>query len=90
MTAKQIEKELQKQAVLFEEQCRQGLTGDGRQKFDSYAEYVIELKEKSGELRHNTALRYRELLERVNQGIGHIRLVDLRSQHLNKLYEQLH
>lgn len=89
MTSKQIQKEVQKQAVLFEEQCRQGLTGDGRQKFDTYAEYVIELKEKSGELRHNTALRYRELLERVNQGIGHIRLVDLRSQHLNKLYEQL-
>ena len=46
MTAKQIQKELQKQAVLFEEQCRQGLTGGGRQKFDAYAKYVIELKEK--------------------------------------------
>ena len=31
MTAKQIEKEVQRQAVLFEEQCRDGVVGtDGR------------------------------------------------------------
>ena len=31
MTAKQIEKEVQRQAVLFEEQCREGTVGtDGR------------------------------------------------------------
>lgn len=40
MSAKRIEKEVQKQATLFEEQCRQGLIGDGRQKFGEYAEYV--------------------------------------------------
>ena len=89
MSAKRIEKEVQKQATLFEEQCRQGLIGDGRQKFGEYAEYVINLKEKSGELRHHTVVRYRELLQRVNQGIGHIKIKDIRPQHLNKLYEEL-
>lgn len=89
MTAKQIEKELLRQAMLFEEQCRQGLAGDGKQKFGAYARYVIDLKEQSGELRHHTVVRYRELLRRVNDGIGHIRLCDLRPQHLNQLYEQL-
>lgn len=89
MTQRQIQKELQRQATLFEEQCRQGLAGDGKQKFGEYAAYVIDLKEKSGELRHHTVVRYRELLERVNAGIGHIRLCDLRPQHLNLLYEQL-
>ena len=80
MSAKRIEKEVQKQATLFEEQCRQGLIGDGRQKFGEYAEYVINLKEKSGELRHHTVVRYRELLQRVNQGIGHIKIKDIRPQ----------
>ena len=89
MTSKQTEKELQRQATLFEEQCRQGLTGDGRQKFGEYAQYVIDLKEKSGELRHHTVVRYRELLKRVNEGIGHIKLKDIRPQHLNRLYEEL-
>lgn len=89
MTARQIEKELNRQAVTFEEQCKQGLSGNGRQKFSEYAEYVIALKEKSGELRHHTVVRYKELLSRINQGIGHIKLADIRPQHLNKLYEQL-
>ena len=80
ISAKRIEKEVQKQATLFEEQCRQGLIGDGRQKFGEYAEYVINLKEKSGELRHHTVVRYRELLQRVNQGIGHIKIKDIRPQ----------
>lgn len=89
MTAKQIEKELRRQATLFEEQCKQGLTGDSRQKFGEFARYVLDLKEKSGELRHHTVVRYRELLKRVDQGIGHIKLRDIRPQHLNKLYEEL-
>ncbi len=89
MTVKQIEKELNKQAVMFEEQCKQGLLGNNRQKFGAYAEYVINLKEQSGELRHHTVVRYRELLKRVNEGIGHIKLSDIRPQHLNALYEQL-
>ena len=33
MTKRQIEKELQKQAAIFEEQCKQGLIGDGSQRF---------------------------------------------------------
>ena len=89
MTKRQIEKEVQRQATLFEEQCKQGLTGDGRQKFGEYAAYVLDLKEKRGELRHHTVVRYRELLKRVNDGIGHIKIQDIRPQHLNQLYEQL-
>lgn len=89
MTAKQIEKELQRQATLFEEQCKAGLSGDGKQKFAEYAEYVIDLKERSGELRHHTVVRYRELLKRVNEGIGHLKICDIRPQHLNKLYDEL-
>lgn len=89
MTDRQIKRELNKAAVQFEQQCKAGLAGDGKQKFAEYAEYVLRLKEQSGELRHHTLSRYKELLERVNAGIGHIKLCDIRPQHLNQLYEQL-
>ncbi len=88
MTAKQIEKELRRQEVQFEEQCRLGIAGDGKQTFEKYAEYVIALKERSG-VKHSVITRYRELIKRINAGIGHIRLADVRPQHLNVLYEQL-
>ncbi len=45
MTAKQIEKEVQRQAMLFEEQCRLGYAPDSRQTFARYAEYVLKSKE---------------------------------------------
>ena len=85
MTKKQIEKELNRQATLFEEQCKLGLMGDGKQKFENYADYVMKVKADSGVLRHNTEMRYRELLVRINAGIGHIKIADIRPQHLNEL-----
>lgn len=48
MTAKQIEKELNRQAVQFEEQCRAGYALDNRQTFAEYAEYVLKCKADSG------------------------------------------
>ena len=86
---KQLEKELRRVATIFEENCKQGLVGDNKQKFENYAEYVLNLKVQSGELRHHTEIRYRELLKRINQGIGYMKLCDIKPQHLNALYEQL-
>ena len=88
MTAKQIERELNKTVVMFEEQCRLGYAPDNKQTFAQYAEYVLSRKEESG-TKHRTLSRYRELLERINAGIGHIKLADLRPQHLTELYTQL-
>ena len=89
MTARQTEKELNRVAVEFEQQCKAGLAGNGKQKFSTYADYVVKLKAQSGELRRHTLARYQDLLKRINAGIGHIKLCDLRPQHLNALYEQL-
>ena len=61
MTPRQIEKELNRVAIQFEQQCKAGLAGDGKQKFSVYADYVLNLKEQNGELRHHTISRYREL-----------------------------
>ena len=88
LTARQVEKELNKQAVQFEEQCKLGYALDTRQTFAEYAQYVIELKERSG-TKHSTIRIYKDLLKRINQGIGHIKIGDIRPQHLNNLYAQL-
>lgn len=88
MTEKQSEKEARKQALLFEEKCKLGYTPDNRQTFAEYAEYVLSIKEQAG-TKHSTIKRYRELLERINAGIGYIRLTDIRPQHLSELYSKL-
>lgn len=48
MTARQMEKEVQRQALIFEEQCRQGYSPDNKQTFEQYADYVVSLKERAG------------------------------------------
>lgn len=83
-----IQKELNRIATLFEEECKGGLVIDNRQTFSQYAEYVINLKEKNG-IKHQTITLYKKLLERINLAIGHIKLADIRPQHLNNFYEQL-
>ena len=75
-------------AATFEKQCRDGLTSDGRRKFAAYCDYVIELKEQRG-AKHSTIVRYRDLTERIYPAIGHIKLCDLRPDHLNSLYTEL-
>lgn len=88
MTPRQAEKEAQRQALLFEEQCRQGYAPDNRQTFAQYAAYVLQCKEQAGTKRR-TLERYRSLLVRINAGIGHIKLAELRPQHLTAFYAQL-
>lgn len=88
LTEKQIEKELNRQAVLFEQQCKQGLVADSKFTFEKYSQYVIELKERNG-IKLSTIERYRLLLQRINPMIGHMKIAEVRPQHLNKLYAEL-
>ncbi len=81
-------KEAQKQAAIFEKKCKDGLALDNHQTFASYAEYVLKLKERTG-VKRSTLVRYRTDLERILPAIGHMKLADIRPQHLNLLYEQL-
>ncbi|MBS7398060.1 MAG: tyrosine-type recombinase/integrase [Ruminiclostridium sp.] len=87
-TARQNEKALNAFVVDFENKCKLGLACDDRQTFAEYAEYVIGLKERQG-VKHNTILSYKSLLPRINQAIGHLKLNEIRPQHLNNFYEQL-
>lgn len=88
MTQKQIEKEVQRQAMLFEEQCKQGYAPDNRQTFAQYSQYALQCKEQAG-IKRRTLERYKALLTRINAGIGHIKLLELRPQHLTAFYNQL-
>ena len=85
---KRARREAQRQAVLFEQRCRQGAVADGRETFGDYAEYVLNWKASMG-MKHLTEVHYRQNLERVLPTLGPMRLRDIRPQHLNKLYQAL-
>jgi integrase len=72
MSDKAIEKEVNRQAVLFEEQCKQGQTVTAakfetfaREWFKDYAELKLKL---------NTLHRYRQMEKRAYAILGHIRI----------------
>lgn len=88
MTPLKAEKAAQKAAFDFEQKIKAGYVADDRQTFAEYAAYVLDLK-KQGGCKYRTLERYGELLERINPAIGHIKLLDIRPQHLNALYKNL-
>lgn len=88
MTKRQIEKELARQATLFEENCKLGNISAEKPTFEKYAAYVMDLKERNG-LKVTTAERYRDMLKRINAEIGPLKLQDIRPEHLNRLYAKL-
>lgn len=88
MPPRQIEKAVQRAATDFKRSIEQGLVLDNRQTFAEYAAYVLELKERSG-TKSKTLDHYRELMGRINQAIGHMKLADIRPQHLNSFYKNL-
>lgn len=88
MTMRQIEKELARQATLFEENCKLGNVSAEKPTFEKYANYVLDLKERNG-LKVTTAERYRDMLRRINAEIGPLKLQDIRPDHLNRLYAKL-
>lgn len=88
-TEKSAKKKAEAFAATFEKECREGVTSDSRQKFGPYCEYVIGLKEQLGTVKHSTISSYRDLAARICPVIGHIKLKDLRADHLNDLYAAL-
>ena len=88
MTARQVKKELGRQAVLFEEKCRNGQVLDGNIKFADFAEkWFAEYAEK--QLRPRTIGSYREMLPRINAALGHMRMDRLQPHHIVSFYNNL-
>ena len=88
MTARQMEKAVQRAAVDFERELELGYQADNRQTFAEYAEYVLQLKERAG-IKPKTLFEYKAQLGRINAAIGHMKLQDIRPQHLNSFYKNL-
>ena len=87
MTAKQIEKEVQRQATLFEERCLKGQVLDENIRFAEFAE--MWLNDRKNDLRPRTYARYKSLLPRINAAIGHIKLCKIQPPHLRAFYSNL-
>ena len=89
MTARQIEKELNRQVVRFEEQVKSGSSAvDGNVRFIDFVErYMVEYGRLS--LKPTTLTNYERNLVRINQAIGHIRLKDLTTLHIQAFYRNL-
>ncbi len=75
-------------AFEFEANLEAGYCADYNPYFRDYAEYVMNLKKKSG-LKQSTYERYLSMLPEINAGIGHLRLKDIRPAHLNTFYDEL-
>lgn len=87
MTEKQIEKELQRQAILFEEECKHGQIVSAI-KFEAFAEEWFEDYAKLN-LKSTTYTRQRQLTKRVYAVIGHIRLDKLTTREIQKFINSL-
>ena len=88
MTERQIEKELQRQAVLFEEQVQNGQYIDSSIRFSEFAEiwlndYAIP------QLRPSTVDGYKRNLVRLNAHIGHIKLNKLQPHNIAACYKAI-
>lgn len=88
MSEKQASKAAEKEAILFEQQFEQGYSVDADLYFQDYADYVLQLKLRAG-LKRSTYERYEELMPRINECIGNLRLRAIRPMHLNQMYDKL-
>lgn len=87
MTPKQIEKEVQRQAVLFEESCKIGQI-TASVKFEAFAEQWFEEYAKIN-LRHTSYERMRQLTHRVYPELGHMRLDKITGRHVQQFINNL-
>lgn len=88
MSEKAIEKELERQKVIFDEKVKRGTIFDNSTKFAEYSLKWLE-NNKPPQLAPKTYERYKSLLKNINQAIGNIKLTKLQSHHLLTFYNNL-
>lgn len=88
MTERQIAKELNRQATLFEDRCNTQQVQGGNIRLADFANrWLSDYAEK--QLKPTTVATYRTFLPRINTGLGHIRLDKLQPRHLIAFYNNL-
>lgn len=88
MTPRQIEKELERQKVLFEEEVKSGICPDNKIRFVDFSKRWMDEYAKD-KLAIKTFTRYEIYLRRINKGIGHLKLKDITLLQLNAFYRSL-
>jgi len=88
LTKKQLEKELERQKVLFEQEVLTGVRPDNNTKFFDFAQRWFDDYGKDN-LAIKTYTRYNDHLKNVYPAIGHIKLKDITPTILNRLYRSL-
>ena len=89
MTARQIEKELNRQAVQFEEQCKNGMTGAaGNLRLSDISEQYFEAMK--GKLSPTTYSYYRSIANTVIlPALGHHKIAELKPVHVQEFVKML-
>ena len=88
MTKRQIEKKVNEIAVEFEKNIDIGFKYDDKQTFSQYAEYCYQIRKRRGDTPVSLHSYDRDI-RRINEYIGHMRLGDIRPQHINDIYADL-
>ena len=87
MTARQAEKEVQKQAMLFENKCLKGQI-TANVKFEDFAEQWFEEYAKLN-LRNTSYAKMKQLPPRVYPAIGHLRIDKITGRHIQQFINDL-
>jgi integrase len=87
-TPRKIEKEVQQQAVLFEQQCR-NIKNDRKVKFAELADEWLELEEDKGQLKTATLELYKGFRDRTYKCIGHLMIQKIRRKDIQNLVNTL-
>ncbi len=87
MTERQIKKELERQCVMFEEECKKGQVV-ATVKFETFAEQWFEEFAKIN-LRNTSYERMKQLTNRVYPAIGHLRLDKITGRHIQQFVNDL-
>lgn len=88
-TESSAKKKAEAYASKLEDDIKQGRRTESREKFTNYMDYVLDLKTRSGELKHTTFFRYQSLAARINPIIGYLKLTEIRVDTLNNLVGSL-
>lgn len=88
MTAKQIEKELERQAVLFEEHCRKCTVSNDSIRLCAFVERW-RTEYAAMQLKRTTIAYYDDLLRRILPALGHLRLSEITPAHISEFYANL-
>ena len=89
MTERQIQKEVQRQAVLFEEQVRNGqVSSDGRLKLADFVPMYLETAKQR--LSPYVYERYTHIIDLgIIPALGHLKLRDIRPVHIQRFIDDL-